>query len=72
MPKGSDGVSTVAVSLESNIVPILRFITKRLKKIGFVYYITLGLLLLGLVNNKILLFFLLSREKLAYIFRDAG
>jgi hypothetical protein len=71
MPKGSNGIPTVAVSLESHIVPILSFITKRLKKIRLVYYITLSLLLLGFVNNKILLTFLLGGENLTYIFRDA-
>lgn len=72
MPKGSNGIPAVAVSLEPHIVSILSFIAERLKKIGFVYYITLGLLLLGFVNDKILLAFLLSGENLTYIFRDAG
>jgi hypothetical protein len=71
MPKGSNGIPAVAVSLKPYIVPILSFITKRLKKIRLVYYIALGLLLLSFVNNKILLAFLLSGKNLTYIFRDA-
>ena len=72
MSKGSHGVSAVAVGPKPYIIPILSFIAERLKKIGFVYYITLSLLLLGFINNKILLAFLLSGKNLTYIFRDAG
>lgn len=71
MSKGSDGVSTVAVSPKPYIIPILSFIAKRLKKIRFVYYVALSLLLLGFVNDKILLAFLLNGKNLTYIFRDA-
>jgi len=60
MSEGADGVSPVAVRLKPHIVSVLGFVAKRIKEIGLVDYVALSLLLLGFVNNKVLLIFFLS------------